>query len=212
MNFHARISRPALALALALATAGLAPAGFAQTSPPSPTDQDHNAHHPAEGAPAATPTPGPTSAPSAGAPKGMMGQRGQAGMMGGDTKQMMSMMRNMMTMMSADTGMMLSNVEGRIASLKTELKIIDAQEPQWNRFADGLRGAGKSMNGMYGQMMQTGATATLQARLDRQETMLSTHLSSLKALKEALEPLYASFSDEQKELADGLMIGPMGMM
>jgi hypothetical protein len=40
--------------------------------------------------------------------------------------QMMSMMRNMMTMMS-------SNVEGRIDALKTELKITQDQVPQWDQ-------------------------------------------------------------------------------
>jgi hypothetical protein len=30
--------------------------------------------------------------------------------------------------------------------------------------------------------------------------------------KDAAEPLYAALSDEQKKLADALMIGPMGMM
>ena len=62
------------------------------------------------------------------------------------------------------------------------------------------------------EMMQPGAGTTLPARLDRQEAMLSTHLTSLKALKDGLDPLYASFSDEQKKIADGMMIGPMGMM
>jgi hypothetical protein len=132
--------------------------------------------------------------------------------MGGDMKEMMSMMRNMMTMMSAHSGMMASNVEGRIAGLKTELKISDAQAPQWNRFADALRGAGKTMNGMSEQMMSSGMTMTLPSRFDQQQQMLSTHLNSLKTLKEALDPLYASFSDDQKKTADGLMIGPMGMM
>ena len=37
-------------------------------------------------------------------------------------------------------------------------------------------------------------------------------LASLQAIKAALDPLYASFSDEQKKLADGLKIGPMGVM
>jgi hypothetical protein len=37
-------------------------------------------------------------------------------------------------------------------------------------------------------------------------------LGSRKAGKAALEPLYASFSDEQKKFADGLKIGPMGVM
>ena len=139
-----------------------------------------------------------------------MGQSGSGGMTG--MNDMMSMMRNMMTMMSAQSGMMAANVEGRIASLKSELKITDAQTSAWNKFADALRAAGGSMNDMYQQMMQSGPAATLPARLDRRETMLSAHLSRVKALKEALDPLYASFTDEQKKIANGIMIGPMGMM
>jgi hypothetical protein len=34
----------------------------------------------------------------------------------------------------------------------------------------------------------------------------------MKAIKAARGPLYASFSDEQKKLADALRIGPMGVM
>lgn len=61
-------------------------------------------------------------------------------------KQMMSMMRDMTAMMSAQSGMMTSHVEGRIAALKSELKITDAQALQWSRFADALRGTAKSMD------------------------------------------------------------------
>ena len=196
-------------LALTIALFGAASGIYAQNaSPPSGTDQDHSAHHPpaAGEAPAASPTQ-----PS-GRQGGMMGQgmMGQGGMMG--MQDMMSMMRNMMTMMSAQSGMMAANVEGRIASLKSELKITDAQSSAWNKFADALRAAGGSMNDMYQQMMQSGPAATLPARLDRRETMLVAHLSRVKALKEALTPLYASFSDAQKKIADSMMIGPMGMM
>ena len=141
---------------------------------------------------------------------GMMGQSGPGGMTG--MNDMMSMMRNMMTMMGAQSGMMAANVEGRIASLKSELKITDAQSSAWNKVADALRAAGGSMNDMYQQMMQSGPAATLPARLNRRETMLAAHLTRVKALKEALTPLYASFSDAQKEIADSMMIGPMGMM
>jgi hypothetical protein len=130
------------------------------------------------------------------------------GMMG----DMRSMMRNMQAMMGAQSGMMMPNVEGRLAALKTELKITDAQAPQWNRFADALRTAAKSMNGMFEQMMEPGTAATLPARLERHEKMLSAHLNTVRTLKDAVEPLYASLRNEQKKLADGLMIGPMGMM
>ena len=39
-----------------------------------------------------------------------------------------------------------------------------------------------------------------------------TRMTQMQAIKAALDPLYASFSDEQKKLADGLKIGPMGVM
>jgi hypothetical protein len=134
-------------------------------------------------------------------------------MMGRDMKDMMSMMRDMMNMMmSAQGGMMASNVEDRIATLKTALKITDAQASQWDHFADALRAAGKSTSGVHQKMMSSGMGGTLLERLDRQEVMLSAHLGSVRSLKEALQPLYASLSDEQKKIADGMMIGPMGMM
>jgi hypothetical protein len=137
---------------------------------------------------------------------------GQGRQMGTDMTQMMSMMRNMMTMMGAQSGMMSSNVEGRVASLKTELKITETQEPQWSHFADALRATAKSMNGMFELMRQYGGAATLPSRLDRQEKLLSAHLSAVQTLKDALGPLYSALTDDQKKIADGLMVGPMGMM
>lgn len=206
---NARVWIRLSALALAAVLVGMAPGGFAQTASPSiGADEDHSAHHP----PATSEAPAAAPSQPGGMPKGMMSQDGAGGMMGGDMRQMMSMMRDMMTMMSAQGGMMTSNVEGRVASLKTELKITDTQAPAWNRFADALRAAAESMNGMYQQMMQPGTATTLPARLDRQEAMLTSHLRSVNALKQALEPLYAAFNDEQKKIADGMMIGPMGMM
>ena len=110
---------------------------------------------------------------------GMKGMMTHDGMMSGDEmEQMMSMMRDMMTMMSAQSGMMASHAEARIAALKAELKITDAQAPQWNRFAEALRGTAKSMEAMQRQMMQTSApSSTLSARLARQEEMLTAHLA-----------------------------------
>ena len=222
MKSRLRICLPAAAFAAALY--GMASGGFAQTAPSIETDQNHSAHHPqtANEAPAAPAKPNEAASTNTQrgfsemmAQGGMMGQgdmMAQGGMMGRDMSQMMGMMRNMMTMMGAQSGMMAANVEGRIASLKSELKITDAQTSAWNKFADALRAAGGSMNDMYQQMMQSGPATTLPARLERREAMLSAHLGRVKTLKEALDPLYASLSAEQKKIADSIMIGPMGMM
>jgi len=80
-----------------------------------------------------------------------------------------------------------------------------------DRFANALRVAAKSMNGMFEQM-QIGTPATLSTRLERQEKMPTAHLNSVKTLREAADPLYALLSGDQKKGADALMVGPMGMM
>lgn len=164
--------------------------------------------------------------------------------MGGHMQKMRSMMRHMMMTMA-------SHVDDRLASLKTALKITDAQLPLWDRFADALRSAAKSMETMLhertqpatpakpaatysggdnsypdagsikktGPSPEDGAThsettqeGALPARLEDHEKRLTEHLATLKAIRAALEPLYASFNDEQKKVADGLMVGPMGVM
>jgi hypothetical protein len=129
-------------------------------------------------------------------------------MMGGD----MTCMMQMMSMMREK----LSHAGDRVAALKADLKITEAQMPAWNKFADALLAAAKSMEesmeGMHKQMRQSGAAASLPEKLEHHAKMAAGHLASLQAIKAALEPLYASFSDEQKKFADGLKIGPMGVM
>src|SRR6516225_10782796 len=85
----------------------------------------------------------PPAAPAAAGP-GMPG-----GMAGADEMPMMGMMRMMMgrdgmSMMGA----MARHVEGRLAFLKTELKITDAQLPLWNSVADAMRANAKSIGDM----------------------------------------------------------------
>src|SRR6516164_90154 len=102
--------------------------------------------------------------------------------------------------------------EGRLAFLKTELKITDAQLPLWNAVADAMRANAKNMGDMAGGMMGGSETATLPDKLAMREKMITTHLEALRKFKAAVDPLYAALSDEQKKTADELLIGPMGMM
>jgi hypothetical protein len=130
------------------------------------------------------------------------------GMMGGDMARMMAMMHGGMM-----DGAMMGHVEGRLAFLKTELKITPAQEPQWAKFADVIRANAKGAQAGMQAMMQAGAkAATAPEVLARHEKMLTAKLDSVRALKAAFDPLYASLSDEQKKSADELITGPMGMM
>ena len=193
------------ALAFAFTCDAAASVVFAQNQPPVQSGQDHQAHHPDGKAPA----------PSAGTPQAGGGMMGQGGMMGGgmmcsDMKHMMSMMQDMHGVMMMQSGMMSSGIEARIVQLKTDLKIADAQAAPWTGFADALRQFAKSMDENHRQRAMSGEA--LPARLAAAEKAMEGHLKSMKALEEALKPLYAALSDEQKKIADGLKLGPMGMM
>ena len=142
----------------------------------------------------------------------MHGGPGNSGMMGRESAREMGMMQNMMGMMSARSGMMGSHFEGRLASLKADLKITEAQTKLWNAFAAALRSSAESMTGMYGQMMRSGPAVPLPERLALMDTQMAAHLANLENVKQALDSLYATFSPEQKKRADRTMIGPMGMM
>ena len=111
-------------------------------------------------------------------------------------------------------GMMAGHVEGRLAFLKAELKITDAQLPLWNAVADAIRANAKSMGEMMsgGLMGSSQTTATLPEKLALREKMMASHLEALRRLKAAVDPLYAALSAEQKKSADELVMGPMAMM
>jgi hypothetical protein len=126
----------------------------------------------------------------------------------------MPMMRMMRMMMGQDgmggMAMMAGHVEGRLAFLKTELKITDAQMPLWNAVAEAIRANAKSMGAMSGGMMASSQTATLPEKLALREKMMTAHLEALHRLKAAVDPLYAALSDEQKKTADELLMAPWG--
>jgi hypothetical protein len=208
MLFLTRTMLPAFALAAMMSVAQ------AQTA----TDQDHTAHHP-DGAATTQPQPGASgNAPMMGEGMGsgvivQPGTRqpdGQSGMMG-NMGAMMPMMRQMMGQQGG-MGMPFEHTEGRIAFLKTELKITDAQTPQWNAFADALRANAKTHQAMHEQMTKGGMPSSWPERLTFQQKALSARLDGLKALEAAAKPLYAVLTDDQKKLADRLLSGPMGMM
>ena len=153
--------------------------------------QDHEQHHP----------------PAAAGP-GMLG----SGMAGTGDMPMMGMMRMMGQDGMGGMSMMAGHVEGRLAFLKTELKITDAQLPLWNAVADAIRANTKTMGGMAEGMIGSMQTGTLPDKLAAREKLITAHLEALRKFKAAVDPLYAALGDEQKKTADELLIGPMGMM
>jgi hypothetical protein len=137
-----------------------------------------------------------------GMPGGMMGP----GMMGGGgTMPMMTMMGAMGPRWGAD------HVEGRLAFIKAELKITDAQAPQWNAFADSVHVNGKSMSEMHQSMASKQGAGSLPERLAQEDRLLTEHVAALKRTEDALDKLYGVLGADQKKLADGIVLGPMGM-
>jgi hypothetical protein len=139
----------------------------------------------------------------------MRGGMMQGGMMGG------GMMRDragsgMMSMMALG---MSKHIEGTVAFLRVELKITDAQAPQFNAFADAMRANAPKMHAMRDDMMgQAGAAKTAPERLAQHEKMLSARLDAVRAMKQALDPLYAALSEEQRKTADELIGGAHAQM
>lgn len=210
----------ALGVALAL--------GTAHAQAPAQDDQDHSAHHPpgsevqAQATPPSPPAvmpsqpgrpatlgvaPGPGGQPGMGM---MPGPGGQPGMMGGDMGQMMQMMQRMMAVrqggMSPGARRAFERIEGQLAYFRTELRVTDAQMPQWNAFADAVRAQSARLRQAYTQAMQSaGQPASAPAQLERRAALLRVQLDTTQAMATATSALYAALSDEQKRLADELM-------
>ena len=155
--------------------------------------------HSLGGTPAAAATPGPEMCCGEIVGAGAMAMTG-----------MMQMMMGAGGMRGMD--MMAGHVEGRLAFLKTELKITNAQLPLWTAVADAIRANAKNTGEMPGGMMRSSQAATLPEKLALREKMMTTHLEALRRLQPAIDPRYAALSDEQKKTADELLAGPMGMM
>lgn len=127
------------------------------------------------------------------------------------------------------------HVEGRLAFLKTELKITDAQAPQWKAYADAFRANTQRMNDLMADMMpggmmmggmmmgqgamgqgtmnqgQPGKLMTVPDRFVWAEKHMAAHMEMLAAIKGPTLGLYGALSEEQKHLADELLMGHMGM-
>ena len=129
----------------------------------------------------------------------MMGQWGMGGPMGG-----------------YDSDQMLDRVDGRLAFLKTELKITEEQMPSWDELAGVIRSTAESHNALMQDMLkefQDGefVKKPLPERLAYQQSHLEARLEQVKTVRAAVEKLYAKLSDEQKQAADEIVLPMMGM-
>jgi hypothetical protein len=98
-----------------------------------------------------------------------------------------------------------SRIEGRIAFLKTELKITGAQNAAFDAVANAMRENDRAMRaGFEARQQQRGQQSNLLDRLDRRQKGAEGMAAATGKLRAAWAPLYASLSDDQKKTADEL--------
>ena len=172
---------------------------------------DHNAHH-----------GGPEQQDEQQAPNGggMMGKGGQGqGMMGKGGQGMMGqgmMGKGMMGgMMGKGGGMEMHSrpmMEARLAYIKADLEITEAQTAAWNAYADAVRARHAAMTGMHDGMMKAKKDGSALERLDARIKATEAKLESLKSLKPVVADLYAVLTAPQKKKADKLLARGCPMM
>lgn len=98
------------------------------------------------------------------------------------------------------------HVEGRIAYLKAELKITDAQGPQWDAVASAMRRGADAERALRDQMhAQGGKPMTAVERLALRDKASAIHAENAKAFTAAFTALYAGMGDDQRKAADQLL-------
>jgi hypothetical protein len=119
-------------------------------------------------------------------------------------------------------------VEARLAYAKTALKITDAQQPQWEGFANVLRKHARDMDQRFQQRrtqweaaraargdaarsatpdarMAQRPNVTAIDRLERTQQRMAERSARLNEVIAAAKPLYAALSPEQRQIADGML-------
>jgi hypothetical protein len=135
---------------------------------------------------------------------GMMEPGWRSGMMGRDWPRgrvgMMGMGCPMLGFGDDDDG--ASFAEGRIAFIKAELGITDAQKSAWDGYVQALKTNLASMQAMHQQMRTLFDAKSPVERLDARIATMEGRLSALKEMKPALAKLYDALDAKQREAAD----------
>ncbi|WP_163266921.1 Spy/CpxP family protein refolding chaperone [Chelativorans alearense] len=111
---------------------------------------------------------------------------------------------------------MLDRVDGRLAYMKTELKITPDQTAAWDAFAAIVKTSTEAHNDMMRSMAEQYDDGKmfdkpLPERLAWQISQMETRLEQMKSVKTATDDLYTVLADEQKAVADDIVLPMMGM-
>jgi len=104
-----------------------------------------------------------------------------------------------------------SQVEARIAFVRTELGITPEQAPLWERVAETLRSNAAQRRDLQASVQQQGDADVVQ-RYRRMEAFHRLMAQNYANFAEAFQPLHARLTDEQKQKAEQLLLRSRGRM
>ena len=147
---------------------------------------------------------------------GALGQGQMPGRMPGMGMMEPGMMGSAMMRMMAECPLMMGgNIatysDGRIAFLKAELAITDAQKAVWDAYAAAVTQNLQEMQATRATMMKAMEAKSPVERLDSHLAAMEGGVAALTRVKPGLAALYSSLNDDQKKKADDLLTG-MGCM
>jgi LTXXQ motif family protein len=101
------------------------------------------------------------------------------------------------------------HIEGRIAFLKAELKITDAQAPQFEKVAQAMRESAKERAQAFAQFRgDRDKPQTALERLEMRARFDQMRTQQAERFLAAFRPLYQNLSEDQKKAADELLARP----
>ena len=93
-------------------------------------------------------------------------------------------------------------VERYIKELHARLQITPAEEPQWNQFAEVMRGNARDMDQALMQRAEQFSSMNAVQNMQSYEQLAEAHAQRVQKLIPAFENLYNAMPEQQKQLAD----------
>jgi protein CpxP len=96
----------------------------------------------------------------------------------------------------------VERVEHRVNELRAQLRITSAEQQQWDRFAEVMRGNAREMDQVLMQRAQQFQSMNALQNMQSYEQVAEAHAQHVQKLVSAFQDLYNTMPDEQKRLAD----------
>ncbi|WP_165982368.1 Spy/CpxP family protein refolding chaperone [Dankookia rubra] len=132
------------------------------------------------------------------------GQQGMAPMPGG------AMPDGSMSGGAQPMGSSAARLEGRIAFLRTELRITETQAPAWDAFANTLRAGREHLDAARAALQDSSRAVDPMARLASFESHLRERTEAIHMTRMAFDTLYRQLDDAQKRTAAATMLPFIG--